>query len=461
MQFLTKLKKILQFKILILVCITILYCCFVINSLPKSKYQLGETEFVGIIQDIKYSDNKVTLIIDAKEKLIANYYIDDALEFNYKLGDKIKIIGELTLPSSNTNFNLFNYKKYLLSKKINYIVNIKNVVLIKKNENIFYHFKNKIISKIELLENRQYLKAFILGDTSEINDKVKKSYQVNGISHLFAVSGMHISLITGILYFILKKINKKITDVIVISFLFFFAFLVNFSPSVMRSILLMIMLLINQKLKLNIKTFNLFLILTCCFLIYNPYYIYNTGFLFSFTITGFLILYKNKLNAKNYFINILKVSIIAFLASFPISIFNFFEINLLSPILNLLFVPLVTFVIFPLSLINLLFPILNPVLSFFINILESISHLFSSINILNFILAKPNLIIILLYYVIIIASLNNKKNLIFLIILFLIHVNAHKFNPDYKFTMLDQTTPNMIQGLKGVFARKPLISRGI
>lgn len=189
MQFLIKLKTILRFKVLFLIIITFIYCLIFLNINHSTKYNIGDNIFIGIIQEIKLDDNKLQITIKAKEMLLVNYYINEEKDFNYELGDIIKVIGELSFPNNNDNFNLFNYQKYLCSKKINYIVTAKEINVIEKSQNIFYKLKNQILNKVESMDNRDYLKAFILGDTSEIDDQVKSSYQTNGISHLFSGSG--------------------------------------------------------------------------------------------------------------------------------------------------------------------------------------------------------------------------------------------------------------------------------
>ena len=106
------------------------------------------------------------------------------------------------------------------------------------------------------------------------------------------------------------------------------------------------------------------------------------------------------------------ISLIAFLSSIPICINNFFQINVLSIIINILFVPYVTFILFPLSFISLILPFIDSVIIFFINILESISLYLDKIKIGIIVLSKPSLFIIGLYYfciTIFINGLNNKK----------------------------------------------------
>ena len=422
----TKLKTTLLFSILIICCFV--YCFCYINSDRKSKYELSCMDFIIKITKINYKENKVVIEGVGKEKLLINYEGD----FNYKLGDKVSIKGTLKEPSSNTNFNLYSYKKYLLSKRIFLVLDAEKIELIEKNRNVLYEIKNKIHNR---LLGSAYLNAFILGDNSYIDDNVKKSYQINGISHLFAVSGMHVSFIVLILTFCLKKFKRY--ELAMVLMLLLYAFLTNFLPSIMRSVIFFILCLLKNKFKWKISTFNLFLIMTIFFLFYNPYYIYNIGFIYSFTISGFLIYFSDKLKEKKYFKSLIKISLLSFFVSLPITIYNNFSINLLSPILNLFFVPFVSLIIFPLSFLIFLLPLFNGVYLFLINVLEQISLFCSNINYFNFIFARPSIYVILIYYIVIVLALKNKKYFIILFLIIIIHYNICIFKKSLVVTMLD------------------------
>ena len=98
-------------------------------------------------------------------------------------------------------------------------IEIKKIICMEYGKNavcILYRIKNTFIKRISnIKKTSNYLKTFILGDTNLIDTEVFKSYQINGISHLFSISGMHISLFSTILLFILNKLfhNKKINYV--------------------------------------------------------------------------------------------------------------------------------------------------------------------------------------------------------------------------------------------------------
>ena len=104
-----RLKILLLFSILLFIFLTSHY---------TSIYNKTDNSIKGIITDVTKKENYTELIVKNKEKILIKYYNDNC---NYKLGDYIQVNGNLIKPNSNTNFNTFNYKQYLLSKKIYWI----------------------------------------------------------------------------------------------------------------------------------------------------------------------------------------------------------------------------------------------------------------------------------------------------------------------------------------------------
>ena len=435
-----KLKIILNSNIFLitLFILTMFTIIYKINNV-SSKYNSKTKEVIGIVTNIKKNKEKIVITIKGKENILAHYYG----ETNINLGDKVKVIGALNKLKSNTNFNLFNYKNYMLSKNTYFSINIDNIILIKENKNIFYKIKNYLINRINKIKSFEYLNVFILGDSSSIDTNVLESYRINGISHLFSVSGMHITLLSSIMIFILNKIRKKdINYLFVISFLLFYMFLTNFTPSVIRSTFLFIFITLNKILKLNLSTLKILLIILMINLIINPYNVYNIGFKFSYIISLYLIVFSKIINRyKNYIIKIIMTSSISFLASIPILINNYFYINLMTIVNNIIFVPLVSIIIFPFSLVTLLIPKLDFIYEIMINILENLSIFATNFKI-EIIFSKINIILIIIYYLIITLILykiyKRKYKYIFLIILILfIHININYIINNSYITFID------------------------
>ena len=410
----------------------------------KSIYKEQSIKQDFIITKITIDEDKLKVHLLNKETIIGTYYFKTKKEqINFKnnihLGDKVVVEGELILPQENTNKYLYNYKKYLSIKNINYLMNISSYKKISSTKNIFYILKQKLINH---LDNHPYLNAFILGDKSYIRTSIIKSYQENSISHLFAISGMHISLLSSIILRLLRKITSEEKSIFLTCiFLIIYLLLVGISPSILRGVLFFILFSINKIYYLYIKPINIFILTLSITLLINPLYIYDIAFQYSFLIS-FSLLYMSKYLNGNYLISLLKVSFLSFIVSIPISLINYFQINILSIIYNLIYVPFITIIIFPLTLIVSIFKFLLPIYDLLIYILENTSLLLSKINILKLTFCRLPNIIYIIYMLLIILILiklkqHNYKYLIILLILLLIHFLIPSFINSTYLNMID------------------------
>lgn len=435
-----RLKTILQsryiFKILtiLILIITIIYTKYY----PfKSVFNTNDTEFIGIVEDYIIKDNQIKISLKSKERIIVTYKYTGKVFNNLSYGDKIKVTGVLKEPSTNNIFNNFNYKKYLYNKKIYYIIEASKIDKIQNNNNHIYTIKNLLYTRINSLKSSNYIKALLFGD-NKLDKEIKTSYQINGISHLFSVSGFHINFITSIIYFYLDRVtyNKKIKYITVDIFLVLYLLLCN-TTSLLRCTVMNILLSINHLLKINIKKIDIVLLTLILCIIINPFIIYDIGFIYSYTISFFLILYKNKYKTNNKLLKIIYISLISFLVSLPINIYTSYEINFLSIILNIIIVPIVSLILLPLSLLTLIFPILDNILYLITSILEKISLYTSNINIFKLILSKPSIILIIIYYLVIILILSKNKHYYLILILLIFHKTIPLYNGNLEVVMFD------------------------
>lgn len=425
MHCLKKLNQILQSNITLIILFIMLSVYIILNFNIKN-FNLNIDKFNGVLVAYKIDGDKLSMQLKNKQKIIANYYIKTEsekkyLENNLELGYTIKTTGSVNEPVNNTIPNNFNYKKYLQSKNINLIMNTKTIKIIKKN-NIFYKLKNFIIKMIDNRNDSKYFYTFILGDKSFLESDVYNLYKTNGITHLFAISGMHISML--ILIFNKLKFNNKF----IVIFLYIYSFLVMFTPSVLRVSIFYTLKNINL-----FKDFNnskLLFYTAFILILINPFLILDVGFQYSFIITLGLFLIKPK--------GIISLSIYAFLLSLPITLYNNFEFNLISIFINILIVPFVSYLVYPFLLLAFIFPFLDSILHILIVILEYSNFLLEK---LSFIITtgKMNLIIILMYYFFLILFVKTKikKLLLFLPVLVVITKFSYLFNSNYYVYYLD------------------------
>ena len=415
----------------ILLCNKVYYLLFILTIIititrlviPKnSSYSSSSNKFIGIITNIKKQEEYQTIYLKNKETVILTI----PNNYNLHLGDKIKVLGEFQRIKKNTTPNIYNYQKYCYQRNIFYQIKVEKLIIITKNKSIYYLLREKIYNH---LKYNPYLLTFLLGDKTYLNEEAKSSYQENGISHLFAISGMHITLFSSIIDKLLKK--RKISEnnrfIVISIILLIYLFLVGLAPSMLRGVLFYYLFTLNRIYYFYIKRENLWLVCISISLLINPFYIMDIGFLYSYLISFSLLKMQDTLKSNNYFKSLLKVSLLSFFVSIPISLYNFYQLNILSIIYNLLFVPLISIVIFPLSLIVGILPFLLPIYELLTQILERISIILSTIKIGTLLFPKTINILYIIYLLLIIIYLHLKKKILIVSVLILLII--HLFIP--------------------------------
>ncbi|CCX36217.1 dNA internalization-related competence protein ComEC/Rec2 [Clostridium sp. CAG:1000] len=384
-----------------------------------------DTTFKLKIIDYKIDGNQLSLDFDSD--VIGKYYFESLKEkesFNktFSLGDTLSLKGTLEIPKNNTTPNTFNYKEYLKYKKINYILKIDSFKVYSSNKNIFLKIKNYLYKRIYNIKYNDYLYAFILGKSSYLDEEEYENYKINGVTHLFALSGLHVSIFSLILLNIMKrlKLKEKLSFIITSLFLLFFSFVASYTPSILRAVIFFILSSINKIYYFHIKPINILYLTFIILVVINPFYIFNTGFILSFTITFFILLFNEYNSVKSGLKSILIISLLSFFSSLPIIINMSYEINIISSINNIFFIPFVTNIVFPVSIISVIFPKISYVLNILTTFMEYVSNVSS--NIVNITIYFPyfNKISIVFYYLFLILFIKLKKKRYLFLILFIL-----------------------------------------
>ena len=120
-------------------------------------------------------------------------------------------------------------------------------------------------------------------------------------------------------------------------------------------------------------------------LIINPFYIYNIGFIFSFVISFGLYYSKSKYS-----------SLVAFFYSIPILINNYFKINFISLFMNIIFLPFISYIIFPFSVLVFIFNSLDKYFFYLTSFMDKMLLKMNNMHIFSLSFSKQNIILIII-----------------------------------------------------------------
>ena len=410
----------------------------------KTKYIL---KIDTINSNKKYKNTKVILYTkNGKETL--------------KYGDKIELVGNFKLAQERRNPGGFDYRFYLKTKKIYGIVTTKNTKRLKENNvNIISMIANKTANVIKnqskkLLENKKacLLIGLLIGDTDEIDEETKEDFRNSNLTHMLAVSGLHVSyVLLAVNYIITKvKIHKKLSKIIVMLLILFFILVTGATPSVLRAGTMTIYLILGGIFYRRISVFSSLNLSLLVIIIMNPYCLFDVGLQLSYAGTiGIVYLYpiiKEKIYNKA---NSILITISANIVIIPIMLYNFNTISLTFFISNLLAGPIIGIIIilgFSIIIISLIFfpianifsKILNLLIILFLNTAKACANLpFSKIFIIT-----PTLKFIFLYYCLLVFIIIKEriqirisiklKNKVIAILIILVIINPIKYFSNIK-----------------------------
>ena len=469
----------------------------VIEEEKESEYYNNYIVKVNNINEKENYKNICLLIKIKKNKNIENKKL--------KYGDLIFISGLFEHATTRRNYKGFDYSQYLKTKNIYGIckTDANSLKVLKENScfvtNMWINkLRNALKNNLQTLlpsDTASIAIALFLGDSSLIEDTQKQTFSNASLSHVLAISGMHVTYVIVGCSWILNRFDKRKSKYVFIVFLIFFAQLAGGSPSVIRAVIMSSIMIASKIFYRKSDVINNISISCLIILIMNPYNILNLGFQLSFLGTLGIVLFnkkieehlddlhfdkyklsnknkkhnkseainknlnksetinKNKRHNKNKSTNLKKLksliitSISANILILPILIYNFnifsvtflFSDILISPILGIIFLIGYITVIISVVSIKIAIPFAK-FLNILIKIFNYVAIFSSNIEITRVLVTTPNIITVVLYYIAIIYFFYYRSKVINninykmckrIIVIFSIVVILAKFIPIY------------------------------
>lgn len=361
--------SVFYFLVFILYPITTISMLLAVNDLNQS---YGCESFTGTVKNIVYKEDYMMLYmknnsLNKQGIIVYSYYTDD---YSAGIDDKIEVSGEVFMWEEAHNPGNFNSRLYYISCGYPYRCNADRITVVHSGKDSFnawlYSLKQRFKSVYKTVYDEydnQLMNSMVLGDKYELEADVKDMYQKSGVSHLLAISGLHISIAGMSVYNMLRKrLNQKISALAGILVILSYLIFTGESVSAARAVCMLVMAIIAD---VRARTYDMPTALSMASVMQimdNPYIICNTSYIMSFlAMLGIALVlpvissadktlvFIKKKNRKN---RTLKDEVIYLLCDslsgciaiqlmlLPALLYISYETSFISVILNLIVIPL-------------------------------------------------------------------------------------------------------------------------
>lgn len=434
-------------------CINIASFFYIDKNVENIEYIECIAEIISIKEEKEYTNKYIVKVLNVN----SNYNIENiklimyiTKNFNFLPGDIVYVKGEFSTADSKRNYGGFDYNKYLKQSKIFGIIQVEECRKISEQEDLYVFLENircKFLIKIENLynnENAGFLKSLLFGKTEGLTEEIKDSFRDSSLSHVLAISGMHVTYVVMGIKLVLNKIvkSKKIKNNLLIFFIIFFSFITGNSVSGIRACIMGVMVILANNFERKNNFYFSLIYSFFIIILFNPYNIYNIGLWLSYMGTLGIVCFsyffkryiykkfkfKKKTNIiiqkiREYITENFVVTFSAQILIFPIMMYVFNTISVSFFISNIL----VSFFVGPLLILGYVsvllsfinFPFLKLivyVIKFLIFIVVKISEMCSKLPFSKIYVTTPCIVTIFVYYVIVFSLIyfSFKKRFYFL-----------------------------------------------
>ncbi|MDR0962771.1 MAG: ComEC/Rec2 family competence protein, partial [Mediterranea sp.] len=219
-------------------------------------------------------------------------------------------------------------------------------------------------------DNLSVLSALTVGEKEELSDEIRETYSATGVSHVLAISGLHVGLLYALLLLLFSwswrrwRYARHVSIFPITLLLGCFAFLTGFSPSAVRSVIMFSLLCMAAVQTGTLLTLNSISATAFLMLCFYPPWLFDAGFQLSFAAVTAICFIQPRLyrlwsfthKAARYVWGLTTVSVAAQIGTAPLVIFYFHRFSVHFLLSNLWIIPLITLLLY----VALLLPVCTP-----------------------------------------------------------------------------------------------------
>ena len=328
------------------------------------------------------------------------YISKDSLARKLFYGSELLVQAQVQPIRNAGNPGEFNYQQYCGFQGIYHQLYLKHdsYLLLAKNSgswfnNALFTAKEQVLSLlIQYIPGKKeagVAEALLIGYRADLDKSLVQSYSNTGVVHIIAISGLHLGMIYGLLVLLLKPLRKKkyiywVKPLTILSVLWGFSLLTGASASILRSAVMFSFIIAGESLHRRSDIYNTLAASAFCLLVYNPYLLWDTGFLLSYSAVLSILVFmkpiyqcfyiKNKL--LNHIWQLNAVTLSAQVLTLPLILFYFHQFPNFFLLANFIAVPLSGLILYG-ELLLLMFAQI-PVLAQFTS--KTVSFLITQMN---------------------------------------------------------------------------------
>lgn len=267
-----------------------------------------------------------------------------------EIGSLVILKGTLKNFQQPTNPGQFNAPFYYQILRISFRLNqaeiqVKSDRFYKIAEGL-YQLRRKAGSKVDALlpeQEASVMKTMLLGEKGILDEEIKDLYQRNGIAHILAISGLHISMIGMGLYQLLRRAGLKIklSAILASMIIVLYGMMTGFAVSAIRAIAMFLLQMLAQILGRTYDRITALAVAAVLVLVEQPLYLFHSGFQFSFLcvlgISLILPVLGNVRKGKKLFEGIALMAV-----TLPVYLGVFYQIPIYSMFLNFIVLPMMS-----------------------------------------------------------------------------------------------------------------------
>lgn len=325
----------------------------------------------GTVQSVKEKDGTLEVVLknceteDADGETLRSVlcYLNEDSEFP-AVGEKIRVFGEGKTADPARNPGVFDHQLYCRAKGISGIIYADGYTGMGGKAHIvsdsLYRIRRQLSGRLKLIalpEDAGILSAVLLGEKEDLDSAVYELYRKNGISHLLAISGLHISIVGLGIWKLFRKGGAGfwISGIFAGGFLIAYGMMVGSGPSVVRAVSMAGLSFLAAAAGRTYDLPTAMCIPALGLLLTHPYLLTQASFQLSFLAVISLV-YPGRLfsaRGETFFTNekfsaaasAFFVSLSLQMVTAPVVCWHSFGIPVYGVFLNLLVIPLMTYVV--------------------------------------------------------------------------------------------------------------------